>query len=243
MDKQVKTQNSVGMDVFPGTSIREAAEDAIVLASGKKREIHFKFNGVNVVVSPGELPDDVVARWERDSEISCQRLINSDEYKEREKEREAQAKRAREAHMQETALTERQMRESEVPSPLTKEQLLEYIESLTNRQHDYGTCVYAMSMAAQAAFNYVAGNLGVSGFQASCAGLEFVRRVGRIHGPFIILRAEDALYPQYNLEKNLRGMLNEAAPWLKAEAKKKLEHTDHAHPAVIAHWEKLAKEL
>lgn len=43
------------------------------------------------------------------------------------------------------AQTEEQMRDSEAPWPKSVEELEEYVRSLVERPHDYGTCVYAMN--------------------------------------------------------------------------------------------------
>ena len=228
-------------EVLVGNHINDACKKAITLADASKKSVHFKFNDTDVTVQPGELVDNVVTRWDTDREAAYQTLINSDEYKQRQAQCEADDKAAREAHMTESAQTEAEMREAKVPWPKTKEQLVEYIESLVNRQHDYGTCVYAMSMAAEAAFNYVAGKEGCTGFQASCADLDFVRRVRLLKGPFMLIKAEDMLYPQYNLFDKLSESMEKWKPWAKEEAVKKLAETDHAHPDVIAHWKKLAE--
>lgn len=137
--------------------------------------------------------------------------------------------------------SEQQMREEEVPTPKTSRQLSAYIDELVDRQHSYGTCVYAMSMAATAAFNYVASKLGVTGFQASCADLDVLRRTRRIEGPFMILFARDLLYPQYDLHAKVDEMADDARGWLSAEARKKLNESPDAHPDVVAHWKRLAK--
>lgn len=228
-------------EVLAGNHIKDACAKAIRLADVSSKHVHFKFNDTDVTVQPGEKVDDVVTRWGRDAEEAYQTLINSDEYKQRQVKREADEKAAREAHMTEPAQTEAEMREAKVPWPKTKEQLVEYIESLVNRSHDYGTCVYAMSMAAEAAFNYVASKEGTTGFQASCADLDFVRRVRLLKGPFMLIKAEDMLYPQYNLFDQLSEAMEKWKPWAKKEAVKKLAETDHAHPDVIAHWKSLAE--
>lgn len=145
--------------------------------------------------------------------------------------------------MKNTATTEQEMRDERVQTPASIKELSEYIESLTERDHDYGTCVYAMSMAATAAFNHVASKLGVTGFQASCADLDVIRRTRMIKGPFLLLKAEDMIYPQYDLEERLRESMESWKGWLAEDAKRKLqEHPDGAgvHPNVRAHWEKLA---
>ena len=137
--------------------------------------------------------------------------------------------------------SEAEMRESEVPWPESAEDLSAYIAALVDREHDYGTCVYAMSMAAVAAFNHVAKRLGVTGFQASCADMDVLRRTRSIDGPFMVLQAKDALYPQYDLRAKLDEMLSSASDWLATRAREELSKSSaHAAPAVIAHWKKLA---
>jgi len=139
--------------------------------------------------------------------------------------------------------TEAELRAATVPTAETPEALSAYIASLVDRPHDYGTCVYAMSMAAVAAFNYVAHHLGVTGFQAGCADLDIIRRTRRIDGPFIILQAEDMLYPQYDVHRKLREFIADVQPWCREQATQKLAEpaNAHAHPNVRAHWERLAQ--
>src|SRR5690606_31751241 len=91
------------------------------------------------------------------------------------------------------SMDEAQMRAAEVPWPETMDELTAYIEGLVEREHDYGTCVYAMSMAAVAAFQHVAKRLGVTGFQASCADMDVLRRTRNLDGPFMLVKGEDAL--------------------------------------------------
>jgi hypothetical protein len=138
---------------------------------------------------------------------------------------------------------EKQMRETKVPTPKTPEELTAYITSLVEGDHDYGTCVYAMSMAANAAFNYVASNLGVTGFQASCADMDILRRT-RSMEVFSINNMESLLYPQYCNEEHFptyRQLIAKHKDWLKAKAVKLLEERQNAASEVIEHWEMLAK--
>lgn len=139
------------------------------------------------------------------------------------------------------AATEQEMRDSKAPWPKTAEELTAYIATLVDRQHDYGTCVYAMSLASVAALNYVAGQLGVSGFQASCADLDILRRTRSMEGPFMIIKVEDELYPQYNLREKVDEFIVSQREWLREQAKAKLAKTRSGNPRVIAHWEALAK--
>lgn len=141
-------------------------------------------------------------------------------------------------------MTEQEMREAKVETPSNLEELNAYIEKLVNQEHGYGTCVYAMSMAATAAFNYVASQLGVTGFQAGCADMDAFRRMRGIDGPFMMLQAENMLYPQYNLEGKLKEFMcsSDTQEWLKEEARLRLVDSEYAHPKVLAHWKKLAGE-
>ena len=144
--------------------------------------------------------------------------------------------------MKSESKTEQEMRTEDAPTPDTIDELGEYIASLVDRQHDYGTCVYAMSLAATAAFNHVARKLGVTVFQASCADLDIVRRTRRMEGPFILLEGEDMLYPQCDLPAKLREAMDKWVEWAAEQAAKKLAENkqENVHPDVWAHWVALA---
>lgn len=142
------------------------------------------------------------------------------------------------------AKTEQEMREAEVAVPESVEQLFEYIDSLTSRDHDYGTCVYAMSMAATAAFNYVAHKLDVTGFQASCADMDVLRRTRHIEGPFMVIDADRMLYPQYSIERDVQQALVSWGPWAAEQATNRLQDPSKHHfvsPEVLAHWRRLSR--
>lgn len=227
---------------FAGVHIATACENAAKLAAEKQQPVRFVFNGTEVIAQPDESADTLQVRWTQDYEAAAEAYRNSPEYKAQQEKWAREAKEADEAVLICTAGGEKDMREDKVPSIRTEKQLHEYIASLVNRRHDYGTCVYALSMAATAAFEYVAHKLGVSGFQASCADLDILRRTRRMDGPFMIVRAEDALYPQYDLQGRLTKTLDEWKPWLKEEAQKKIAESsqDDVHPDVWRHWLKLA---
>ena len=139
--------------------------------------------------------------------------------------------------------TEKELRGLKMPWPETTEELQEIVTALTERQHDYGTCCYAMSIAAEATFNFVAGKLGVTGFQASCADMDVLRRTRHYEHGFAVLNYGDLLYPQYRDKfDNLswEDMLASQSKWLREEAGKLLDKTPDAHPHVRDHWERLA---
>lgn len=137
-------------------------------------------------------------------------------------------------------MTEQEMRDAEAAHPKTTADLADYINELVNQEHDYGTCVYAMSMAATAAFNLVAHRLGVTGFQASCADMDILRRTRSIKGPFMLIDGENMLYPQYDLQAKLAEAMDEWREWARGEAAKLLAKNEKAHPDVIAHWKQLS---
>lgn len=137
---------------------------------------------------------------------------------------------------------ESEMRDSEVPWFETMEELETYIEELVNQQHDYGTCVYAISMAATATFRYVAKSLGCTGFQAGCADLDIIRRVRGLKNGFRIFNYDNLLYPQYENEyPTWDQLLEENKKNLAELAREKLANYPQAHPNVIAHWKKLVE--
>lgn len=149
-------------------------------------------------------------------------------------------------------------------TPKNITELAELIESLAKFEHDGGAGGYeasadAMWKAAAATFHYVAREVGATGYQASWAALKFHAEVMHIDGPFMIMRAEDALFPQYDLPGRVDKFLAENQRWLAEQAKEKLEKwqaspttdwtdedgiehsTPSAAPAVVEHWRRLVK--
>lgn len=105
----------------------------------------------------------------------------------------------------------------------------------------YGKCVEVMWRAAYLAMETVARELGVTGFQHSIACGEAYRHLARIDGPFMVLRIEDALYPQKNLHARLQEALDDSRKWLAEKAREYLVgDLSHVHPDVVAHWHILA---
>lgn len=141
-------------------------------------------------------------------------------------------------------MTEKQMYEAEVPWFSTIGELIDYIAELVEQEHDYGTCIYAMSMAAVAAFYYVSKRLGVTGLQASCADMDILRRTRGLKHGFRIIDYGNLLYPQYCSEEHFPSwetLIHQNAKVLKEEAEKILNQKGHIlHPDVREHLEKLA---
>ncbi len=137
---------------------------------------------------------------------------------------------------------EKGMREAEVPWFRTHDELMAYITGLVEREHDYWTSCYAMSMAAIAAFNYVAGVLGTTGFQTSFADLDIIRRTRRLDGPFMLIDGSNLLYPQYDVLGSVAEWMesDEMWKWLGERARKLLAHDNtYAVGSVLAHWQQI----
>lgn len=142
-------------------------------------------------------------------------------------------------------LEEFELRDFEVPKVETVEDLVRIVTAVTRREHDYGTAVYAMSIAAHAAFRFVAGVLGVTGFQASCADLDFVKRTRRLD-LFALTDYSKLLYPQYVEEiPDAMRVLQKNAKWFREKARELLAEDGSGEgltpsSAVRAHWRWLA---
>ena len=144
-------------------------------------------------------------------------------------------------------MSEQQLRDTDVPWLKSLDELTSYIDALVNRKHDYGTCVYAISMSAVATFRYVASKLGCTGFQASCADLDFLRRTRNFKAGFMIIDYEKLLYPQYLDEEHFPDhvqLLERNKEHLAKLARKRLNEAKAEelplHPAVKKRWEYIA---
>lgn len=226
------------LETFGGNHIRDVVAKATALAIQSGEVVTFEFNGATYTVNPDDSYESAKARAEG---VLGHPILTADEDAAKAgrdlEEMAAQQKAAIDAA---GVATEKDLREAAVPWPKSPEELTAYIAALVDRPHDYGTCVYAMSMAAVAAFYYVSHALGATGFQASCADMDILRRTRSLKGPFMLIDGDNILYPQYDLREKVNEFVESAKPWAAEEARKKLA-TDgtHAHPAVRAHWEQL----
>lgn len=182
----------ITLDNFPGMHISAVCRDAVERANAEKDSVRFEFNGTEVIANPGDSPETLVAKWNADFEAAAKAYRESPEYAERQRKEAEEWRRKTSAVLTEPATTYEELRDAKEPWPYTEKQLAEYVASLVDRQHDYNTAVYAMSLAAVAAFNYVAHKVGSSGFQASCADFDFIRRTRSITAPFMLVKAGDS---------------------------------------------------
>jgi hypothetical protein len=111
------------------------------------------------------------------------------------------------------------------PTPKTLEELTDLIRRCTERT-GYEDSADAMWEAALAAFNYVASEVGATGFQASFSALRLYGEIMHVKGPFVVIKAEDALFPQYDLQSRLEEFLEKAKPWIVEQANAKLDEIE-----------------
>ena len=130
-----------------------------------------------------------------------------------------------------------------VPFFDTMEQLQDFIKMLVEREHTYDTSMFAMSLAAVAAFNFVAGTLGCTGYQSSHADLDIVRRTRGIDHPFMLIQLSDYLYPQYNLHEKLEEFIGKNSDWIRETLSTYIteKSKEEVAPRVWNHWLELIK--
>ena len=173
------------------TVLKRASEKA----NAHSEPVSFVFNEISHEVFPLESEDSWRARASERAGFEV--LTPEESRKQLTADMERRKKKEAAAIAGAGVPTEKELRVSGVPTPDSEQELIEYIHSLVERPHDYGTCVYAMSMAATAAFNYVAHKLGVTGFQASCADMDIIKRTRHMEHGFRIVDYANLFYPQY----------------------------------------------
>jgi uncharacterized protein YfbU (UPF0304 family) len=142
--------------------------------------------------------------------------------------------------------TEKELMDVKVGFPKTIEEVNEIINQLTDREHDYGTAVYAMSIAATAVFNFVASKVGCSGYQSSIADMDIIRRTRSLELGFMLIDFEKLLYPQYDGSDHFptkQALIEKHRKMLAKKARELLAKETDAHPNVLAHWKMLAAAL
>lgn len=146
------------------------------------------------------------------------------------------------------------------PDPLADatNMTLEEMAALSQTQESkdaYSAAADKLWIAAALAFNYTSHVVGATGFQAGWAAMQFVKEVKSIKGPFMLVRVEDMLYPQYDVPRKVEEFLNdpETIEWLQEQARQKLAdlrgrlkegslEEEAVAPTVLAHWKALAGE-
>jgi ADP-heptose:LPS heptosyltransferase len=125
--------------------------------------------------------------------------------------------------------------------PESLEEFIAYVKEIESQPHSYESIADALTDATVAFFNYFASKQGMTGFQASWSGLQFLRKIRGMEHPFMIVDGGKLLYPQYDLHSDLEKFIEETKPQLKEAAKENLEKVDQfTSKNVVAHWKELA---
>lgn len=143
--------------------------------------------------------------------------------------------------MKTTSTNEQELQAEVAPQPETLAELTEYIQSLEALDADYGMAVYIASLSAVATLNYLGKTKGMTDFQLSCTDLDILRRMRGLDCPFMIIKADDMLYPQYDIAGYVSEALDKWRPWAAKEATELLMgDRSHTHPDVLKRWTELA---
>jgi hypothetical protein len=131
--------------------------------------------------------------------------------------------------------------------PRTPAELADQIEALTALDYATGGDTYQQSAdaiweATLVTFKYVAAKVGATTFQESWSALRFYSEARHILGPFMVVKIEDALYPERNLPATVASFVEEHRPWLAGRATEMLNEqreglASPAHTDAIAHWQ------
>ncbi len=232
---------------LPGDMISEVAAKAVQMVVDGESAVSFDFNGIVLTAIPGMSVGDIRAAYDAGMEKEREAYMAPERVAERERLARIEEETRRRDFASLVAFVktadEKELRESADPWPRGANELEAYVAALTDRTHDYGTCVYAMSLASVATFNYVAHRLGTTGFQSSCADLDVLRRTRHLEGGFQIVDHDKLLYPQYLTDEHFpsrQQLLYTHRAELAKRAQGKLDAAKgDAHSEVISHWKML----
>jgi hypothetical protein len=126
--------------------------------------------------------------------------------------------------------------------PKTMDEFLEYVKQIEDQPQDYNSIAKALTNATVAFFNYFASKHGMTGFQASWSGLQFLAKTRGIEAPFMIVDSSKMLYPQYDLIADVEKFLDDVKPELSKMAKERLEKDNDGFVSknVLQRWKELA---
>ena len=136
-------------------------------------------------------------------------------------------------------MTSEEFSKMEMPWPDNIQELTSYIEETKEKYNtSYNDAAYGPALAAIAAFNYTATQMGLSGFQASYSEMLFLKKLRNIKHGFKILNFDNLLYPQYLKDFNLSAetLIRKNLDELKKAAKEGLERGLNASQEVRDHW-------
>ena len=114
------------------------------------------------------------------------------------------------------------------------------MRTLLKKEHDYTSAMKVTARLTYEFFDYVASKLGLSGFQASWAQLEFLKLARHYEHGFMIVDFGNVLYPQYYHDRkhfpSAKQILMDNLDYFKKQAEKLLKERPCAHPEVRKHW-------
>lgn len=129
---------------------------------------------------------------------------------------------------------------------MTKSEFLKVLDAVEEEGgYDYGTAPTAVKEVTVAAFNFMASELGITGFQAGFAQMEVIRELLALESGFRIVDYDKLLYPQYTNARyfpTIEGLLEEPRirKHVRAKAQRLLKEAPTAADKVLAHWKKLS---
>ncbi|MER2060463.1 MAG: hypothetical protein ABTA16_16705 [Niallia sp.] len=89
--------------------------------------------------------------------------------------------------------------------PKSLEEFIEYVKEIESQPHSYNTIAEALTDTTLAFFNYFASKHGMTGFQASWAEMNFIRKSRGLEAPFMIVDSSKLLYPHRGCREISRG--------------------------------------
>lgn len=124
---------------------------------------------------------------------------------------------------------------------ISLENLEEFIKGLIENNNDYNSAVDSVAKAGLAAMYIMSHELGITGFQASCALWAIIRewQYSNNKTGMRMINYDDMLYPQY--KDKMTTIPKDVWENLQKEAANNLSRNKDAHPAVIAHWESIVQ--
>lgn len=126
-------------------------------------------------------------------------------------------------------------------NPKSWEDFKEYVEEIESQPHGYNSIADALTQSTVAFFNYFASKHGMTGFQASWSQMQIIATLRNMEAPFMIVDSSKLLYPQYDVENDVKEFLKNSKAELSKIAKKNLEeNNEFTSQRVIARWEELA---
>lgn len=127
--------------------------------------------------------------------------------------------------------------------PKNEDELLVTIREAIANATDYNGSAEALATCAVAAFEYAASAVGATGFQGEWAALKAYGEEVGIKGPFGVMRAEELVYPQYDLHRKADELIEKWTPWAVEQARERLAgDLTYVHPEVLAYWRGLASQ-